>query len=206
MEFMSAYVGGRLFGSVTPKHKSCDSTDDSCDDEEPDNDVTNDQSLNTSEEVQEESPQRTRRSPRMPVKKQAPRDSISPPKDNELTKEQKLVINKFDDLKKISQKIRPHSTPSTTKTKYSIPAVSMRDGDISFCLSLVPTMRKLDESKRLKAKIDILTILHRYVDEATPRAKKQKLAENRKHSGNLSEMELKLEDCTEKNMENVWWT
>lgn len=146
-------------------------------------------------------------------------NSSSSPK--ELTKEQKLVINKFDGLKKISEKVRPlNPTSSTTITqvKNPIPSISMRDGDISFCLSLVPTMRKLEETKKLKAKIDILTILHKYVD-ADPPVKRAKVASNHSRTNHSNEREEHLFELeyasnikqdatndTDKNAENVWWT
>ncbi|XP_073829200.1 uncharacterized protein [Musca autumnalis] len=209
MEFMCPFVGVKQYTHKS-KEKSGDTTTDGSDEDDVDNDVN--QSLNSSEEVHEKTQdiQSPRRSIRVPLKKQAARESISPP--GELTKEQKQVINNFDNLKKISQKIRPSNAPMTLKNP--LPA-SMRDGDISFCLSLVPTMRKLDESKRLKAKIDILTVLQGYIDETTLPAKKKKHSANgngtnknreEQNSEHIFEVDVKNENSSDRNMDNIWWT
>ncbi|XP_065363302.1 uncharacterized protein LOC135956680 [Calliphora vicina] len=56
-----------------------------------------------------------------------------------------------------------NTTKKTTETTTN-PTFKIRDGDISFCLSLVPTLRKLGDGRKLRAKIEILKVLHRYVE------------------------------------------
>lgn len=73
------------------------------------------------------------------------------------TRSQKeAVIKNFNVLKK--------SGTSNATANSANPSFKIRDGDISFCLSLVPTLRKLGDGRKLRAKIDILKVLHRYVD------------------------------------------
>ncbi|XP_065363487.1 peroxisomal ATPase PEX6-like [Calliphora vicina] len=83
---------------------------------------------------------------------------------NRLQKE--AIIKNFNVLKK---------TDSPSNSTFKI-----RDGDITFCLSLVPTLRKLDDSRKLSAKIEILKVLRCYVD-----TNERRNFNNQSHASNL---------------------
>ncbi|XP_037807689.1 uncharacterized protein LOC119601060 [Lucilia sericata] len=76
-------------------------------------------------------------------------------------------------------------TPETTNN----PSFKIRDGDISFCLSLVPTLRKLGDGRKLRAKIEILKVLHRYVEHLDRRN-----LLNRQNHNNSSQSANNIED------------
>ncbi|XP_075155244.1 uncharacterized protein LOC142228633 [Haematobia irritans] len=202
MEFMTPFVGLKLSGKLRRSNRSTDSMDD-------DDYSDNDHNKTNDETNIEYEPQKIPRRVNKVEGRKLPQYTPSP---KELTKEQKLVINKFDGLKRISEKIRrPPSVPTVTQVKKPLPSISMRDGDVSFCLSLVPTMRKLDESQRLKAKIEILTILHKFVEPENRSRVLKRQREVNQHNNQ------ECEDAYEVNYENnqsevdeknniVWWT
>ncbi|XP_013115711.1 uncharacterized protein LOC106093230 [Stomoxys calcitrans] len=219
LEFLNPFVGMKFSGRGKQSTKSGDSMDEDEYDTDQDNSVNKedeaDEKSHSFEEIQVDNERR--KSPRRAVKvapRKIPQHFSSTPK--ELTREQ--IINKFDGLKKVSERIRrPPSTPTVTQVKNPIPSISMRDGDISFCLSLVPTMRKLEESKRLKAKIEILTILHKYVEtEDIPKVKRRQPESYRNNDDEKSKdmfevnfsNNIKPEDSdgSDRNTKNVWWT
>uniref|UniRef100_A0A1B0A027 BESS domain-containing protein n=1 Tax=Glossina pallidipes TaxID=7398 RepID=A0A1B0A027_GLOPL len=81
------------------------------------------------------------------------------------------IIKNFDALRKSSGGSTKNSPATQTA---AIPhTFKIRDGDISFCLSLVPTLRKLSESQKLRAKIEILKVLHKTVEAAELGVKNQ---------------------------------
>ncbi|XP_023298227.2 uncharacterized protein LOC111680757 [Lucilia cuprina] len=118
--------------------------------------VPNNSIVVVQEEVVEERP-KTKRiiKPTFKVLQNKPSSSssTSTPIVNPTPKE--AVIKNFNVLKKTD------SGSSSTNSTFKI-----RDGDITFCLSLVPTLRKLDDTRKLSAKIEILKVLRFYVDNA----------------------------------------
>lgn len=170
-----------------------------------------------------------------------------------LTKEQERIIKSFDVIRPpIPRKIvslAPKTNSATTMaaskaaggTKQVVAATGnpnrlslrffdMRDSDISFCMSMVSTFRKMGEQKKLRAKIDMLKVLHKYADnlDETPKAKvkiSQQQPRNRIDVSNNEqsteeEVSQHLEDHSHENgaqvkyeakvnedgTNNVWWT
>lgn len=195
MEFMRPYVGFKL----TPSNKSKVKYRDSLDEdenvsqyymEENDTDEVMEELLNDDERSESpEEPRRTRRSvkpsPKVQAQKAPAAAATTTPKFNKTPKD---VIKNFDVLKKTS------NGPSTTTAAAADPArqqpsFKIRDGDISFCLSLVPTFRKLGDSAKLRAKIEMLKILHKFVEQA----EKNKQVTNTR-SGDLSQTDMDMQE------------
>ncbi|XP_013115700.2 uncharacterized protein LOC106093223 [Stomoxys calcitrans] len=171
MEFMRPYVGFKLTGANKAKTESMD--EDNISQyymEENDTDEVMEEllkSTDTNEEERSDSPD-LRRNPKRNVKptqkvlSQKTSTAAAPPK---FRKTPKDVIKNFDVLKKTSN-VHPASSTTAGSSGAPVPSFKIRDGDISFCLSLVPTFRKLGDSAKLRAKIEMLKILHKYVESA----------------------------------------
>ncbi|XP_023295890.2 uncharacterized protein LOC111678704 [Lucilia cuprina] len=177
MEFMRPFVGYKLPPMKRDK-KSNDSLDDIEEFENNDSDMDLETLLKTTtkehddeeEELQQEEDveelntsvgTRTRSKriikPTLKAKQNKPTTTAttsSPVGGKRVQKES--IIKNFDVLKK-------------SNVSASNPSFKIRDGDISFCLSLVPTLRKLGDSRKLRAKIEILKVLHRYVEHIEKR-------------------------------------
>lgn len=85
--------------------------------------------------------------------------------------------------------IRKNSAPTSSKSAAGLNStLKIRDGDISFSMSLVPTLRTLNEGKKLRAKIEILRVLHKYTDivERSRLANKSS-SQNQNNSNQFSE-------------------
>ncbi|XP_075156652.1 uncharacterized protein LOC142229939 [Haematobia irritans] len=177
MEFMKPYVGYKLTGANKAKTESVDGDNMSqYYMEENDTDEVMEELLKSTDSIEEDrhSPD-LRRNPKRNVKptpkavvlqKTPPTTTPSaPPK---FRKTPKDVIKNFDVLKKTNVHPASSTTASSSATSGPgpVPSFKIRDGDISFCLSLVPTFRKLGDSAKLRAKIEMLKILHKYVESA----------------------------------------
>lgn len=169
MEFMRPFVGFKLPSINRSSVKTFDSMDDSQEYKDNDTDIDMDLFLKSDEFVDEEeetkanvsnsSNQEGRRGSKRIVKltpkalQNKPSSSASTPATRRSQKAE-AVIKNFDVLKKTSGASASSNNPT----------FKIRDGDISFCLSLVPTLRKLGDGHKLRAKIEILKILHKFVD------------------------------------------
>lgn len=148
MSFMRPFVGFNMppLRSDKESHKSIETVDDS---KYVDNANTNsgeeDAESNISPvEVPILRPRRNIKTPPKAIPKQSPRSL-------------KSSKNQRDDFKKQTSASSKHIATTTAN-----PSLKIRDGDITFCLSLVPTLRKINESKKLRAKIEILKVIHKY--------------------------------------------
>ncbi|KAM7350527.1 uncharacterized protein ACRADG_009087 [Cochliomyia hominivorax] len=167
MEFMRPYVGYKVFPN---KNKGRDSMDETADFVDNDSDIDMDTFLKSSNEStslpanNSESDLHTTlgaggRPKRLvkPTLKAMENKSISSTP-SRVHKE--VVIKNFNVLKKTGG----NTSAAGVNSPATNPSFKLRDGDISFCLSLVPTLRKLGDSRKLRAKIDILQVLHRYIE------------------------------------------
>lgn len=191
MEFMRDFVGYKMPPASNSKSKYNDALDgdnSSSYMEDNDTDEVMEELLKANDNAEDENcetpePRRNLRrsvkpTPKMQAQKTTP---ASPPKHSKTHKE---VIKNFDGLKKPNGQNAGVATSSGGAA--SAPSFRIRDGDISFCLSLVPTFRKLNESAKLRAKIETLKILHKFVEHAE-KNKNATTAETRAPAGtNLS--------------------
>ena len=175
MEFMRPFVGFKLPSLNRSSVKTFDSMDESQDFKDNDTDIDMDLFLKSSDYMDEEeetkanvsnsSSQAEGRNRSKRVIKLTPKALQNKPTSSGSTPATGLkrsqrgeaIIKNFDVLKKTSG----GSNAGSSSTN---PTFKIRDGDISFCLSLVPTLRKLGDGHKLRAKIEILKILHKYVD------------------------------------------
>lgn len=109
--------------------------------------------LNTNDDEEVESPNQRPRRNIKPTLKATQKQTATPLKKT-IAKE--AVIKNFDGLRRAN---------APKAAAVPIPSYKIRDGDISFCLSIVPNLRKLGDSKKLRAKIDILKVLQKYNDD-----------------------------------------
>lgn len=119
---------------------------------------------------------------------------------------QKALENKASSSTPVASRIQKESViknfEPTKKTASGTPtnaSFKIRDGDISFCLSLVPTLRKLSDGRKLRAKIEILKILHKYVDHVERRNLVAKSHHN--NNSNIHQNADIEEDLTEDHLE-----
>lgn len=219
MSFMRPFVGFNLppLKLEEVSQKSIDTTEDD-DNVNTVTDVDMDALLQSSDSVEED--EKTNVTP-VEIPNLRPRRNIKPPP-NTIEKKSPTALkstskNHRDVLKKTTSASSKYSPANTGHSNFKV-----RDGDITFSLSLVPTLRKMNDSKKLRAKIEILKVLHKYTElvMAEQRQKKssQKKVENNSESNiqedNLEYLEENDDDVSVKNEEHdplngttkTWWT
>ncbi|XP_073828462.1 uncharacterized protein [Musca autumnalis] len=175
MEFMRDFVGYKMPPGNKTKSKYNDTLDGDNSSsyymDDNDTDDVMEELLKTNDNAEDDNSEtpEPRRNPRRSIKPtpkvQSQKVTPSPPK---LNKSHKEVIKNFDGLKKNAngQNTGGATSSGGSGGTAAVPSFRIRDGDISFCLSLVPTFRKLNESAKLRAKIETLKILHKFVEQA----------------------------------------
>lgn len=170
MEFMRPFVGYTLAPLRFDKHpnQSIDSVDESmqADNAENNSDIDMEALLKTGGIIEEVEETEETEETVAETSIQRPKRNIKP-----TPKSIQKPIQKPSSTPKVQkQVVLKKSTPSASKGS-STPvgnnaSFKIRDGDISFTLSLVPTLRKLGDSKKLRAKIEILKVLHKFAGTA----------------------------------------
>lgn len=180
MEFMRPFVGLKL--QTLPKVEKNDSLDESSNlvedttqDEfskmNDDTDYVMEELLKSNDSNNEEEYKPTHMPLRRPSQRQMKPTAKAMarktlPANSKVTKDQKVIVKNFEGVKKTN--VHPASSTTAAGSSGSgagtLPSFKIRDGDISFCLSLVPTFRKLGDSSKLRAKIEVLKILHKFVE------------------------------------------
>lgn len=200
MEFVRPYIGYKLPPTKKREHKCFSSTNISQDiDDDVDIDLnellktndTDDEDKNTNslKKIVKQEPRRKSMRVMKPSLKATQNKSL-PSSPLPSPSQREAIIKNFDVLRK------------TTGVKNS--TYELRDGDISFCLSLVPTLRKMSDTRKLKVKIDILKVLHQNMEQIERMELKTKARfGDVKHSNQSLENDEMLEDHLEGGEENI---